>query len=267
MKIHINYAHAKYTAAQRLNTETALSCGGFDVSIPHGLANLDPEFIKQNQNILFQPRGAGYWLWKPYLILKYLRQMDKNDWLMYTDSGLYFCDNPWPTILSEEDAIGSKGIMTFGEVYTNGMYTKRDCFVLMGMDSDEIRNKPQRIASSFVCKRTDFSISFVEEWLRLAQDPRIVTDLPNTQRLSNYPEFKDHRHDQSIMSLLTIKNDTCVYTKKGMVHFQNNVDPCLIGTGESDPVSIQNARDKYVGDCKIIMGYVREDILRNKEQA
>jgi hypothetical protein len=29
-----------------------------------------------------------------------------------------------------------------------------------------------------------------------------LTDLPNTCSLPNYPEFRDHRHDQAILSLL-----------------------------------------------------------------
>lgn len=263
MKIHINYAHARYLDAQKLNTETALSRGGFDVSFSHGLKDLDSEFVNQNQYTLSHHRGAGYWIWKPYLILKYLRQIEENDWLMYTDSGLYFCDNPWPWILPEEENIGHKGIMTFGQAFTNGMFTKRDCFVLMGMDTDDFRNHPHRMANIFVCKKTLFSIAFVEEWLRFASDPRIVTDIPNTQKLPNYPEFRDHRHDQSILSLLTIKNDTYVYTKKDITAFTNKENPCLIPSGESDPVSIQQARVRLVGETKLLNCHVREDRMRN----
>ena len=34
-----------------------------------------------------QPRGGGYWVWKPWIIVDTLRQMKENDVLVYVDSG------------------------------------------------------------------------------------------------------------------------------------------------------------------------------------
>lgn len=244
MKIHINYAHNRYLDVQKLNNETALSHGGFDKSIACGLTDLSSEFLTKNSYTLSQARGAGCWIWKPYLILKHLKEMQRDDWLVYTDSGFYFCANPWELILGEADAMGEKGVMTFGRAFTNGMYTKRDTFVLMGMDSDDVRNTPQTNAGVFVCRNTPFAIQFVEEWLSYAQDPRIITDLPNTQGRPNYPEFRDHRHDQSILNLLVIKHRTHVFTKKDIMNHQNKIDPCLIACGELPPNAIQDVRNR-----------------------
>jgi hypothetical protein len=230
MKIHINYAQGRYTNSQRICCDTAISHGGFDRSIAYGLKDLDEEFKKENSYILSHARGAGYWLWKPYLILRHLKEMGSSDWLMYTDSGMYFQRSPWEWVHEAEDQMGDTGIMTFGWCGTQGMFTKRDCFVLMGMDTEEMRTANQRMASIFVCRKTPKCIDFVEEWLRYAKDPRIITDLPNTQRLPNYDEFKDHRHDQSIMSLLTWKHNTFVYSKKDITQYSNSVDPCIIHT-------------------------------------
>ena len=46
---------------------------------------------------------------------------------------------------------------------------------------------------------------FLSEYLYYAQDKRIITDDPNELGVSNYEGFRDHRHDQSILSLLTKK--------------------------------------------------------------
>jgi hypothetical protein len=242
MKIHINYAHNRYIDVQKLNNETALSHGGFDKSIPCGLTDLSSDFLTKNSYTLSQPRGAGCWAWKPYIILKHLKEMQQEDWLLYTDSGFYFCANPWDLIFGEADVMGEKGIMTFGRAFTNGMYTKRDTFVLMGMDNDDVRNTPQTNAGVFVCRNTPFAIEFIEEWLSYAQDPRIITDLPNTQGRPNYPEFRDHRHDQSILNLLVIKHGTHVFTKKDIMNHQNKIDPCLIACGELPPSAIEDVR-------------------------
>lgn len=207
MKVHINYAHGRYLKSQQLCCQTALQHGA-DKSIAYGLQDIDPDFIQKNAYTFSMPRGAGCWLWKPYLILKTLQTLRDEDWLMYTDAGMYFVKNPWPMIQEQEPKMGEKGILTFGTCNLNRVYTKRDTFVLMGADEPKYTDSEHRMASIFVCKKTPFSLAFVETWLRCASDPRILTDLPNTRGLPNYPEFKDHRHDQSVMSILTIKYDT-----------------------------------------------------------
>ena len=227
MKIHINYAHGRYLQSQQHCCATALQ-NGFDVTRPYGISNLDPSFIKENSYTFSQARGAGYWLWKPYLILNTLQLMGESDWMMYTDSGMYFVRNPWEWILSEEEKIQEKGIATFGVCGKNRQFTKRDAFVLMGMDDPKYTDSDQRMASVFVCKKTPFSLAFVEEWFAYAKDPRILTDLPNTQGLANYTEFRDHRHDQSIMSLLCIKHDTFLFNED-ITQF-SNPNPYLIHT-------------------------------------
>ena len=47
-----------------------------------------PEFWNNHSEfILANKRGYGYWLWKPYLIMKTLEQMNDNDILVYADCG------------------------------------------------------------------------------------------------------------------------------------------------------------------------------------
>jgi hypothetical protein len=225
MKIHINYAHNTHLKSQIHCTNTALQ-NGFDLSIPYRINNIEPDFIKENETIFSQPRGAGYWLWKPFLILKTLQKMYEDDWLMYTDSGMHFIKNPWDWILSMEKEIGDKGIITFDVCGTSKQFTKRDTFILMNLDEPKYTNENQRMGSVFVCKKTSFSEKFVKEWLEYCQDPRILTDMPNTQGQPNYPEFKDHRHDQAIMSLLCIKYETFI-VKKDITQF-SNPEPYLI---------------------------------------
>jgi len=226
MKIHINYANNRYYNSQKRCSLTAIQDGGFDATIPYNFLNLDQEFVNKNAWCLSQHRGAGYWIWKPYLISKTLEKMNDNDWLMYTDSGMFFLRSPWDVILEKEKEITEKGIMTFCTCNKNKVYCKRDAFVLMGLDEEKYTNSEQRLASIFVCKKTNFSVNFVNEWLSYAQDPRIISDLPNTQGLPNYPEFEDHRHDQSIMSLLCIKHDTFLYMKD-LTQF-SNTDPYIM---------------------------------------
>ena len=52
------------------------------------LRTLDPPwFVKHVNFIQNNPRGFGYWIWKPKLILENLARLPANDILVYLDSG------------------------------------------------------------------------------------------------------------------------------------------------------------------------------------
>ncbi|MEO1909013.1 MAG: hypothetical protein ABGX10_01060, partial [Paracoccus sp. (in: a-proteobacteria)] len=46
-------------------------------------------FWDENRFILEQERGAGYWLWKPWIILQKLREVGPDDIVIYNDAGRY----------------------------------------------------------------------------------------------------------------------------------------------------------------------------------
>jgi len=205
-KVLINYAHRHFLQAQQLNTKSAIEVARFDEAISYGSHDIDQEFIQENQHILHQPKGAGYWLWKPYFIDKTLKQMNEGDLLFYSDSGAQFIHNIKPLI---EPVHNECGLLLFSleDFHQNKKWTKRDCFVLMGLDNEPYLSAPQISASFIVCLNTSTSRDFVAQWLEHAKDPRIITDEPNTCGLPNYGEFVDHRHDQSILSLLGYKHN------------------------------------------------------------
>jgi len=69
---------------------------------------------------------------------------------------------------------------------------------------NNIKNTPQ-VWGGLILLRKEFNpLRFIGEWLTYAQDDRIITDSPNVFS-SNDAIFKEHRHDQSILSLLCKK--------------------------------------------------------------
>ena len=200
-KILINYANKKYYQAQEKNSQTARDIAKFDEVISYGVSDIDTTFYEKNSHILNENRGAGYWLWKPYFIHKTLQNMNEGDLLFYSDSGSHFLTG----IDSLMDKVNNENkilLFTLEDFHTHKKWTKRDCFHYMNLDQEPFLSVNQILASFVVCIKTKSNIQFFEEWLKYAQDSRIITDAPNTCGLSNYPEFKDHRHDQSILSLL-----------------------------------------------------------------
>lgn len=206
-KTLINYANKKYYHAQKKNSETGKTVGQFDSVVSYGVEQIDADFYNKNSNILNQPRGAGYWLWKPYFIVKTLESMKEGELLFYSDSGSHFINKPDSIIDICQNTNNKILLFTLEDFHTHKKWTKRDCFYYMGLDMEPYLSVNQILASFVVCVKTKDNIEFFKEWLEYAQDSRIITDQPNVCGLPNYVEFKDHRHDQSILSLLGRKHN------------------------------------------------------------
>lgn len=198
----INYSNKRYTGAQKINTESAIKKGGFKKVISYSFEDIDKIFFSANRNILNQVKGGGYWLWKPYFIKKTLEEIQYGEFLFYCDSGSQFI-NPIDKLIKSFD--DSFDILPFELQHIEKHWTKRDCFQLLECDSSVITDSKQRLGGFSLWKKTDFSIKFVSEWLRYAQDERILTDMENQLGMPNYENYEAHRHDQSIFSLLTKK--------------------------------------------------------------
>lgn len=57
-------------------------------------------------------------------------------------------------------------------------------------------------------KKSNRSVSFVREVLKFCKVDKLITDIPS---INNFAEFKEHRHDQSILTNVAIKNNITIY--------------------------------------------------------
>src|SRR4051812_2932158 len=55
-------------------------------------------FYAENKAILDLPRGLGYWLWKPYIILETMKDLREGDVVVYADSAIEFIASIDPLI-------------------------------------------------------------------------------------------------------------------------------------------------------------------------
>jgi hypothetical protein len=53
----------------------------------------DRQFVARNRHILNHERGSGYWLWKPYILLKELYLASEGDIIIYSDAAVNFVEN------------------------------------------------------------------------------------------------------------------------------------------------------------------------------
>ena len=166
--------------------------------------DIDPEFKKKNEDILNRPRGNGYWLWKPYFLYRTLEEkLDYGDFLIYSDAGILYMDAAQKLV----DFLNKKNTDMYLHrlPHLERQYTKRTAFILLGVDDPFYAETGQFNAAFQIYRKTKFTEYFLKEYLYYAQDKRIITDDSNEMGEENYHEFKDHRHDQSILSLLIKK--------------------------------------------------------------
>lgn len=158
------------------------------------------DFISQN------PRGYGYWLWKPYIIKTFLDKIADNDILVYADAGCNFNPNGIKRLYEYFDILNSdkKGVLAFQLNHSEYKYCKRQVFdeLLTDVDQEQQRHimtSGQCMATVVLLRKTAFSQEFVNSWLEMAENHSLINDdkLPN-----EYPGFIDHRHDQAIYSVL-----------------------------------------------------------------
>lgn len=173
-----------------------------------------------NVDLLSQPRGCGYWAWKPFIIYDAITKLDGSaDCVVYADAGVEFIE-PVQTVIDRMD----QDIFLFGNEHEHAHWCKADIVAeimpewwYMGIpfkqaNGDTIKSLSpwaafgkQSQASVIFFRVNDYTRAFVKEWLDwcLFEGGRLIDDSPS--RTPNHPEFKENRHDQAILTTLAYR--------------------------------------------------------------
>jgi hypothetical protein len=179
----------------------------FDKIIAYSDTDLkkDSEFWNKHSNFIeSNNRGYGYWLWKPYLIMKTLDTMNDGDILLYSDCG---CELDIKNINQFHNLFDlvKKDLIVGGYMMTEKNYTKMDLVMHLNMNNDKYLSTQQHIAGSICILKCKKTVDLIREWYDISCNYNLLNDTPSSTL--NYASFKEHRHDQSIFSLLTKKYD------------------------------------------------------------
>lgn len=162
------------------------------------------DFIKKNK------RGFGYWLWKPYIILKTMNELENGDILLYLDCGCEFIENNKDLIIKYFDYVKKDKIIG-NEIKTlEGQFSKMDLIDYLKLNNENILKSYQREAGANMFYVNGKTRKLVEEWYNIGSEYNFIDD--SSSKLKNINGFKEHRHDQSIFSLLTKKYN--IYSKQ-----------------------------------------------------
>jgi hypothetical protein len=167
--------------------------------------HFDPEFIaKHGHFIRKNKRGYGYWIWKPYLVHKVITDIADNDILVYADAGCTFNTAGRDRLLEYiKMCQGEEANVSFQIGHTDKHWCKMDLIHKIEAENRDITENGQLIATTFIIRKCPAMVALVEKWYQLAQDYHMLDDSPSI--LPNAQGFIEHRHDQSIFSLLRKK--------------------------------------------------------------
>jgi hypothetical protein len=172
---------------------------------------LRADFEDRCKDIKLSERGSGFWAWKPFIIAAKLHEIPDGDLIFYCDVGRRFpykiLDRPLAPFLewmerNQQDFMPGLSIAWRGPL---AVWTKRDAFVITGMDHPSAHTAPSVQASFSLWRAGPASRSFVRQWMTWCSDRRLVSDDPSTCGLPEYPGFHEHRHDQSLLTLTCLK--------------------------------------------------------------
>lgn len=169
--------------------------------------------IKQHGTfIINNKRGFGYWLWKPFLILYTMKKMKEGDILLFLDAGCeidtrksHLLQYYFDALINSENP-HQKIMCTF--TCKEKEWNKMDLIAYLNMHNEIHHLESAQHASGVIMLQvTNYTLTFVQQWYQICckNNYHYITDAPS--KIKNYPSFKEHRHDQSVLSLLSKKMD------------------------------------------------------------
>lgn len=168
--------------------------------------DLPDSFKKQHERLMKRGvRGFGYWVWKPYIIQKSLEALEDGDELWYLDTGCHLNAKGRERLFHYANILASSpiGIAAFQleEACSEKAYTKMDLMIHLGVENNQsITHTGQLCTTHILMRKCPQVMQFVEDWKSTWNDMHLIDDTPS--RTPNFPEFIEHRHDQSVFSLL-----------------------------------------------------------------
>ena len=242
----ISYGDANYEAAKQRIRKEAEDMGCFQGGIKiYGPEDLGADFnTGEVAKVLKEPRGGGYWIWKPYIIMKTLQTMNPDDILLYADAGCTLQTAGVPRLkeyakMISPDTSKSVLVMRLRDQVAKKWITT-EIFEHFGIKMDDpIVGLNQVLGGVNMFRKCPEAIQVVQRWLDTAMKrPDLFTDKYNEASKKTNPDFIENRHDQSILTPI--------------VQTPPSVSACLIIDEEIEKTSQPVRPDEYFADKPIV---------------
>ncbi len=170
---------------------------------------------KKQINSFKKKRLFGYACWKPEIILNFLNEIPQDSILQYSDVGCHLNYNGAQRLNFYKEETLKNDYLVFKytepdfkidkelkyQIYYEYEYTKEDLFKHFKISSNsKIRNSEQIWSGSMFFKNNSKTINFLNSWLKVCEINNLIDDSPSLEK--NNSAFIEHRHDQSVFSIL-----------------------------------------------------------------
>lgn len=191
----ITFATDNMSIAAQICKESALANNVDEVKV-YGPGDLNE--LQQKVSWSFnETRGYGYWVWKAYLMHRELNKMKGGEIIIYADAGVEFVNNANHVI----DRM-SHDVWLFGNMWEHEHWCKRDAIKRIYPNG---KYGKQVQASVILVRATEASRKFLEDWCYYCSFQDLIDDSPGS--LFNHPEYREHRHDQALITCLAYRDN------------------------------------------------------------
>jgi hypothetical protein len=202
----VSFGDGPFAGRKRGFIHEAQCLNVFDDILFFNASQLPDDFKERHMPFMrLQSRGFGYWIWKPQVIRTALERATHNDLVMYVDAGSTLNFSGRDRLLEYfEIAMDSPfKMLSFQNVHTECMWTKADLAKRLGVDGASHIMKTSQLSSGLiVLGKTPSNIDLIRQWQDVAVEENYRFSDDSASVLPNHPNFREHRHDQSISSLL-----------------------------------------------------------------
>ena len=200
--IALSFADENFKRTQDRYSEQMMRSGIFDKVITYSPSDFDSQFLEKNGDFIRRnKKGYGCWIWKPYFIRRTFEDIQHGDVVVYGDSG---------NELSGNNNLFLDKIMQVKNLSHLKLFASKNSWILRWTKSDLLlKNFPLYLPyllkrmvepGRLIIEKNYETIEFVNEWESLCNVHHLIDDSPS--KIPNNPFFIEHRHDQSIFSLL-----------------------------------------------------------------
>jgi len=267
--ITVAFGDKKYKRGQRFLTRHSRKCGVNHINYSEvDLLESDlskevaPEWMSADNNY-------GWFTWKPYFILKTMEKLQEGDKVFFLDA----LDIYHPEIFNYVDEVMGDDpcLLPLGNS-RNGDYTKKDCFVYMECDEEDYWESRQLEAGFTFWKVCDESKKILREWLEWCLNEKVGGDMSGFSNLKEDEDFKECRHDQSILTNMAVRDGLPVIDSDIRSLIECNADYWYERL-KRNAVQIYRPVDEFMMKIRDEVDYIKADItdsiiltLHNKEE-
>ena len=217
----ISYGDDNFKGSKDRIKSEAEAMGCFDGQIKmYGPEDLSADFKKGVGDALKAPRGAGYWLWRPYILKDIMSKMKENDYVLYADAGCTLQPAGIPRLkeyikmISPESGKSLLCMRLVGLKEKEWTTTAIFDYFDIPLES-EIGNANQILGGVQLYRKCPESLAIIEKMYEIATTrPDLFTDEHNDESKQKNPMFKDNRHDQSVFTIIV---QTEPYSKTSVI--------------------------------------------------